>query len=148
MKSAFALGLLAASAAASIPANGASAVEVIELIDGVLIGALDTEHVENLDTCVREFNPLVMHMVDAINDFEEGSFHAISEGIYELGQFISQVGIIMSDCAQVGAEDAEKLKEMGEAFLHPKQLIINAEHNVILNGVEILKDVRKAGKDL
>ena len=37
---------------------------------------------------------------------------------------------------------------MGEVFLHPKQLIIDAENNVIMNGVEIFKDVRKAGKDM
>ena len=37
---------------------------------------------------------------------------------------------------------------MGEAFLHPKQLIIDAENNVIVNGVEIFKDIRKAGTDM
>ena len=54
----------------------------------------------------------------------------------------------MEDCAAVGDEDVAKLTAMGEAFLHPKTLIINAEHNAIINGVEILKDVRKAGKDM
>ena len=54
----------------------------------------------------------------------------------------------MTDCAQVGPEDAQKLKEMGDAFLHPKQLIIDAEHNLIVNGVEIFKDVKAAGADM
>ena len=122
--------------------------EVIELVDGVIIGALETEAVSGLDVCVTDFNPLVHDMVDAVNDFEDGSFHAIAEGIEKLGSFMSQVGVVMEDCAAVGDEDVAKLKAMGEAFLHPKQLIINAEHNLILNGIEILKDVRKAGKDM
>ena len=37
---------------------------------------------------------------------------------------------------------------MGEAFLHPKQLIINAEKQVLHNGVEIYKDIKAAGQDM
>ena len=125
--------------------NGASAIEITELIDGFLIGALETEQVENLDSCIKDFNPMVIDMTKAVNDFEDGSYAKIADGIFELGQFVSQVGVVMEDCAQVGEEDVEKLEQMGEAFLHPKQLIIDAEHNVIVNGVEIFKDVRQAG---
>lgn len=88
---------------------------------------------------------MVIDMTKAVNDFEDGSYAKIADGIFELGQFVSQVGVVMEDCAQVGEEDVEKLEQMGEAFLHPKQLIIDAENNVIVNGVEIFKDVRKAG---
>ena len=54
----------------------------------------------------------------------------------------------MQDCSQVSSEDAQRLEEMGEAFLHPKQLIIDAEKNVIHNGIEIFKDVKAAGQDM
>ena len=37
---------------------------------------------------------------------------------------------------------------MGEAFLHPVQLIMDAGHNVLVNGVEIYKDVKKASTDI
>ena len=130
MRAGFCLAVLAASANAEFKfdsVNGVTALEVTELIDGFLIGALDVAGVENLDICMKEFNPLVIDMETAVNDFEDGSFHKISDGIYQLGQFISQVGVIMEDCAQVGDEDVEKLKQMGDAFLHPKQLILDAE---------------------
>ena len=84
-------------------------------------------------------------MNTAVKDFEDASFHNIADGIYQLGQFISQVGILMEDCAAVGDEDVAKLTAMGEAFLHPKQLVIDAEHNVIMNGIQIAKDIKKAG---
>ena len=146
MKSSFALALLTALATAQ--QNGASAPEVIELIDGFLIGALETEHVDGLETCVKDFNPLVNDMIAAVQDFEDGSFTKIADGIYQLGQFISQVGIVLGDCDSVSDDDVAKLTAMGEAFLHPIQLVIDAENNVIVNGVQIFKDVRAAGKDM
>ena len=95
-----------------------------------------------------DVSPLVVDMVKAVNDFEDGSYAKIADGIEQLGYFIAQVGIIMNDCAAISDTDKVKLVEMGEAFLHPKQLIIDAEHNVIVNGVEIFKDVRAAGKEM
>ena len=84
----------------------ASAVHITELIDGFLIGAIETEHIENLDTCVTDFNPLVIDMDKAVKDFEDGSYSKIADGVYQLGQFITQVGVLMDDCAQVSDEDA------------------------------------------
>ena len=127
---------------------GASAIEVTELIDGFLIGALEVEHVENLDTCIKDVNPLVTDMTKAIADFKDGSFSKIADGINQLGLFIQEVGISMQDCSQVSSEDAQRLEQMGEAFLHPKQLIIDAEKSVLHNGVEIYKDIKAAGQDM
>ena len=69
--------------------HGMSALNVVELIDGVLVGALQVEHVDNLETCIKDINPLVTHMTTAVEDFEDGSFHKIAAGIDELGKFIS-----------------------------------------------------------
>ena len=90
---------------AAIAMADSTAVEVLELIDGVLIGALDTGHVDTLDTCVTDVNPLVTDMVKAVQDFEDGSYMAVADGIFQLGQFISQVGLIMEDCAAISEAD-------------------------------------------
>ena len=42
--------------------SGISALQVVELIDGVLVGALETEHVDSLETCIKDIDPLVTHM--------------------------------------------------------------------------------------
>ena len=155
MRAGFAIGLLATVAVAddcpphcTFDMNGVTALEVTELIDGFLIGALSVQHVENLDTCIKDFNPLVTDMETAVQDFKDGSYAKIADGIEKLGQFITQVGVVMTDCAMVGADDVSKLKAMGEAFLHPKQLILDAEHNIIVNGVAIYKDIKTAGDDM
>ena len=121
---------------------------IVELIDGVLVGALEVEHVTGLETCIKDVNSLASHMTTAVEDFEAGSFHKIASGIDELGHFVSGVSTTMEDCKKVGADDVAKLKKMGDAFLHPKKLIIDSAKNVLLNGVSIYDDIKTADKDL
>ena len=128
--------------------NGISALDVVDLIDGVLIGALKVEHVDNLETCITDISPLVTHMTTAVEDFEDGSYHKIASGINELGEFFSQVSTTMEDCDKIGSDDVAKLKNMGEAFLHPKKLMITSAKNVLLNGVQIYNDIKAADYDL
>merc|ERR1719220_2567903 len=104
--------------------SGMGALEVTELIDGILVGALKIEHVDSLETCVTDINPLMTHMMAAVADFEDGSFSKIASGIEELGDFITEVGTSMEDCAKISADDVAKLKAMGEAFTHPQKMII------------------------
>ena len=68
---------------------GISALDVAELIDGILIGALEVEHVDGLETCIKDVDPLVAHITTAVEDFEAGSFDSIAAGVDELGQFLS-----------------------------------------------------------
>ena len=51
----------------------------------------------------------------------------------------------MGDCALVSDEDVATLKAMGETFLHPGQLIMDAEKNVYVNHTEIYHDLVNAG---
>ena len=54
-------------------------------IDGFLLGALEVEKVDNLESCIKDFNPMVTDMITAVQDFEDGSYHKIADGIYQLG---------------------------------------------------------------
>ena len=49
-------------------------------------------------------------MTKAIQDFKDGSFSKIADGINQLGLFIQEVGISMQDCSQVSSEDAQRLE--------------------------------------
>ena len=83
MRTTYATSLLIAFAAGQFnPPPNTTPLEIVSLIDGILIGALDTESVTGLETCIKDFNPLVVDMTKAVHDFEDGSFHAISDGIY------------------------------------------------------------------
>ena len=47
----------------------------------------------------------------------------------------------MEDCVKV-PEDLDKLKAMGDAFRHPKKLLIDDMKYVLLNGVSIYDDIK------
>ena len=44
----------------------AVATELVELIDGFILGALDTERLTSVETCAADFDPLVLDMVTAV----------------------------------------------------------------------------------
>ena len=56
--------------------------EVIELLDGFMIGALQTEEVYDMNQCIKDFNPLVTDLSEAIADFKDGSYYRITDGLY------------------------------------------------------------------
>ena len=52
----------------------------------------------------------------------------------------------MEDCASISQADVDTLTAMGQTFLHPGQLILDAEHNIYVNGTEIYNDLMDAGQ--
>ena len=137
-----------AKAKADAADNESTVLDVFEVIEGVLVGALEVEGVTDLESCIKDVNPLVTDLEAAVQDFEYGSFHKIAAGIDELGKFLTQVSTTMEDCDKIGSDDVTKLKNMGEAFLHPKKLMITSAKNVLLNGVQIYNDIKAADYDL
>ena len=122
--------------------------DVLEVIEGVLFGALKTEGITDIETCVKDVSPLVTDLEAAFKDFEDGSFHKIAAGIDELGKFLTQVSTTMEDCEKImSGDDVAQLKKMGDAFRHPVHLLIDAGKNVLLNGVSIYDDIKAADKD-
>ena len=54
----------------------------------------------------------------------------------------------MEDCEKViSGDDVTTLKNMGEAFLHPKKLLFDSMKHVLLNGVSIYDDIKIASTD-
>ena len=129
--------------------NDMSALNVTELVEGILIGALEKQKVDDVDACLQDINPLVTTMTAAVKDFEDGGFSKICKGIDELGHFISDVATAMENCEAIATgDDVTKLKSMADVFLHPKKLVWDSAKNVLLNGVSIYDDIKAADSDL
>ena len=144
MKTYISITLIIAATSAQEELTAPNFKEITQLVDGFLLGALQTEQVYDLDTCLKDVNPLITDMTTAIEDFKDGSYYRITDGIYQLGQFVSQIKVVTKDCSiALREEDMDKLKAMEEAFLHPKQLILNVGEDLVVNGVEIYQDVKK-----
>ena len=128
--------------------NESTVADVFEVIEGVLFGALKAEGITDIESCISDVSPLVTDLEAAFKDFEDGSFHKITAGIDELGKFLTQLGTTMEDCEKIiSGDDVTKLKNMGEAFLHPKKLVFDSMKHVLLNGVSIYDDIKAADTD-
>ena len=118
------------------------------MIDGVVLGALSTEQVYDMNLCIKDLNPLIIDVAQAISEIKGGSYQSIADGIYSVGQSISQVGIIMKECPNATREeDLEKLKQMGDAFLHPIHLVKSIPKHLFFSGIDIYHSVRDGMKD-
>ena len=118
------------------------------MIDGVVLGIFSTEQVYDMNLCVRDINPLILDVAEAISEIKEGSYQSIAEGIYTIGQSVSQVGTIMKECPNATREqDLDKLKEMGEDLLHPIKLIKSIPLHLFTGGIDIYHGIRDGMRD-
>ena len=118
------------------------------MIDGVVLGIFSTEQVYDMNLCIRDINPLVLDVAEAISEIKEGSYQSIADGIYTIGQSVSQVGTIMRECPNATREqDLDKLKEMGEDLIHPIKLIKSIPLHLFTGGIDIYHGIRDGMRD-
>ena len=118
------------------------------MIDGIVLGIFSTEQVYDMNLCIRDINPLVLDVAEAISEIKEGSYQSIADGIYTIGQSVSQVGTIMRECPNATREqDLDKLKEMGEDLIHPIKLIKSIPLHLFTGGIDIYHGIRDGMRD-
>ena len=118
------------------------------MIDGFALGVFTVENVYDMNLCIKDINPLVLDVAQAISEIKEGSYQSISDGIYTIGQSVSQVGIIMRECPNATREqDLDKLKEMGESLLHPIHLIKTIPMHLFTGGIQAWHAFQEGQKD-
>ena len=86
------------------------------------------------------------YLTQAISDFEKGTISGITSGLKEIGEAGKLVPGAVTACENVPA-DITKIAEMASIFVHPLQLIIKVGESILMNGVEIYKDVRTSVTD-
>ena len=109
----------------------------LDMVDGFLIGALEMEHVYDVEVCIEDLTPLASEVETIFDDFSNGSFSKIADGLEHLGTFVHELRSSLDQCEHIHSADMHKLQQMGDIFLHPKQLFINLGKNVLVNGIEI-----------
>ena len=54
---------------------------------------------------------------------------------------------MLDHCGKIDHHDYEQIQRMSEAFLHPKQILLEAQESLIINGVNIFEDTREGLHD-
>lgn len=133
-----------ASSASGAQANGGLK-EVAQITEGILIGALNAEGLENIESCLVDAEHIFGDVKSAIGDFEERSASGTSKGLKELGDAVIQISHMMKDCHGVVA-DVEKLTKMAAIFSSPASFAFHTGKDIIVNGVQIYDDIEGAMK--
>lgn len=112
---------------------------------GVMKGALHSENFDHFLACVDSPKDVMAKLEDAVKDFQDDSVTGVSKALFKIGDAVSDVAKGIQTCDKdVSAREMQILSEMYEGFRHPKALAQRAGENIIVNGVEIYKEMSAA----
>lgn len=122
------------------------AVDVGEFILGLIQGVAIESQLKNISDCLTDAETIAGHLEAMIADFEKKTVSDIAQGIKELGEAAELIPSALTACENV-PEDISKIVEMASVFTHPLELIIKVGKSILLNGVEIYRDVSTSVTD-
>ena len=140
----FGLALTAAAVSADNPHDDK---KIAALVEGFFIGAFDFHGMTDVAHCVSDANPVELHFENAMRGFWNGSFQEATKAIDQLGLAVSDIGDMLDHCGKIDHHDYEQIQRMAEAFLHPKQVLLEATESLTVNGVNIFEDTREGLHD-
>lgn len=117
--------------------------DIAHIVEGVLSGIIQDEHFSGLEDCIQEVEVVDEDFKNAVNDFEKETFEGIKEGLALVGQAVRLIPTVVSEC-KAAETDLTKMIQLAEIFEHPLQLVYRVGKNLILNGIEIFKEINKA----
>ena len=127
------------------PNGSMSPPDVTELVNGVVAGALGVAQVD-ATTCIKDIDPFVTHITNVDEDFKDGSNTSMTAAVKDLGLFFSEISTTMDGCGKISADDVTKLNNIADAFLNPKNLMVEKK-SVMVNGVQLYNDMMAADYD-
>ena len=136
--------LVAATAAAD---NAHDDAKIAGLVEGFFVGAFDFHGMTDVAHCVSDANPVEQHFENSMRGFWNGSYQEATKAIDSLGLAVSDIGDMLDHCGKIDHHDYEQIQRMAEAFLHPKQILLEATESLIVNGVNIFEDTREGLHD-
>jgi hypothetical protein len=121
--------------------------KIAGLVEGFFVGAFDFHGMTDVGHCISDANPVEQHFENAMRGFWNGSYQEATKAIDQLGLAVSDIGDMLDHCGKIDHHDYEQIQRMAEAFLHPKQLLLEATESLIVNGVNIFEDTREGLHD-
>jgi len=108
-------------------------------------GALHSEDFDHFLACVEDPKDVMTKLEEAVKEFQDESVTGVSTALFKIGDAVSTVAKGIKDCDKdVSAREMQILGEMYDGFKHPKALAQRAGENIIVNGVEIYKEMSAA----
>jgi hypothetical protein len=126
--------------------GSASAIDTTQFVEGLLKGAVEEQHFDNIEKCLVDAEEIGADAEIAIKDFEKGTTQGVMDGLAEMAKVLMLVKKDISTCESISA-DVKKLVEEAAAFSNPEAAIIHLGKDIIINGRNIYKEVNTAVAD-
>ena len=139
------LALLGAVALCShqTTAQNFTAGDVIEMFAGVMNGIVHEDHLNYLLGCMNGTEAIVTDVEDAVQEFSQGTFWSITEGILDIKQLIVDIPFTITNCGDI-PQDFEKLGNFFSIFGNMTLLTQRVTYNLIWYYSDIMMDVNAA----
>uniref|UniRef100_A0A7S4T697 Uncharacterized protein n=1 Tax=Ditylum brightwellii TaxID=49249 RepID=A0A7S4T697_9STRA len=132
----------AAATSSSVDTQNEKVTHFEDFMDGLLTGALE-ESDPLIQKCAQDGETVLETITTAVRDIEEETSESVKEGIELMGQAIQEASQDLIEC-KTALADAEKLEEMALSLKHPLSFVWNAGKNIVVNHVEIQKEIGAA----
>ena len=100
---------------------------------------------DDILTCLKDPEGALKDIEGAMKNFEKHDMASITMGFMDLSYAFKRIARGIQDCdKEVSAKELEIFNKMLESFSDPKSLAIKAGQNLVLNGVEIYKEMSAA----
>jgi len=124
-------------------------VELEQISLGLFEGALDEEHLEDVDRCATVYAPnMVVNIETAVKDLELKSVSGVINGLDEMANAFTNMSKGLKICANAkNGDQIARIEELIETFKNPETLAIQVGHDILFNGVNLEQRIIKAVAD-
>lgn len=119
-----------------------SKLDVAKFIEGLSFGILK-EQFSDLDSCIDDALDIQQDLFNAMTEIEMQTWKHMKVGLEDLGKAINTIPVMMKDCDKMKT-DLTKLIKISEILIHPFTLIFHAGKRLLLDGIDIFKNVNLA----
>lgn len=116
--------------------------EAIQVMEGVLFGALDAEF-KDIEHCIEDGEDIIKDVELAWSDFKAKDVKHVVDGLKIVGQALVKVKDAVSDCKGIEGDFA-KLAEMAAVFSNPESAVIHIGKDIVIHGISIWHEVSAA----
>ena len=118
----------------------------LQIFEGVIEGILSEAKLNNAVSCLKDVAADAENIETAVKDFEKKTLISVAVGLKLIGESFESLPKAMKSCSE-SVEDAEKLFKMLENFKSPISYAFHVGKDIIVNGVQIYKEIDTAVKD-
>ena len=112
----------------------------VDISYGILLGAVQAEGLDNMDTCFSGPPEIISAAEVAIKDFKAGGVDNVVHGLKELAVLATMMKQEVAACKGVKA-DWEKLEKMAAVMSSPTSFAYHVGKDLLLNGHDIYDDI-------